>query len=890
MGGLDCDLCLMCVRRYVCLLVGHPCCIVCVFHLLRLCVCRGGGRRSFGRVEERGVRRISRASGVRVCCARSSSSDPNNHMSISPNHWTKKGQGWSILRSSLPRSPKKGNRKGQSPDSGLAATMLQISSSLNEDEDDDDESDEEPFERTMSPGPGLRSRSSSSDVGLRRSRSSGGDVGLHGPSVLTSSGSSGSRFGFEGILTVAPELEGEEEELAVHPFFERQRLVTERSMPTTPIEERIREGPSFSFRRTGFAATAAAALAGFSRSKTSSVASRSPPSSLALTRGSGSQWFNKGSRWSRNAGDSVRSERNSNEENYDSATTDGEQSPGQKIAAGSAAAAATAIEATSAAVTGAAAAAATLESASVMSMQLPGRVVVLAGADGDPANPSIGYSHLEMVELPDDAGGDLPGRRESVGSVAAEVGLPRLSNTFTPLSRRESLATVTFADAPSAAAMEKSLAGPDAVINQQRKWLSGKLEHGVVSGLDSPMIYSRLGNRDLGRAGYQAACVLQARVRGRQCRQRHGDAVLTAVVVASARAQVDRCVKSAGSTSAIRLKLSDLASDGLKRRLSWRAQTSKRMSKMSSASTGTAVAYSSTTLESSASSIDKRGGTDPPIFDGFQPTPSMYARLARAQHWRVCPSCNAVVVEHGEDGSSQCTACLQHFRWAKAALYTPVTSLMQLRQETRWEHEERLRDNDSAPIGWRDVARLYWVHSDRARRSPIALAELRAYRALVFVPLVLSLPALTLVEQRRHAQHQRDSQKLHSLLSQPKRVGPRSSVDVSLTVALPEGRLPWRTSQSPKDDKKVIHQQPALVMVLPPAGAPPVRKRRKKEKPKEEPDPSSPGALLRARSAKQLGEIGTAARAAEDRAPIFHEGKGVYNRPRHASSTSMLHT
>ena len=28
-------LCLMCIRRFVCLLVSHPCCIVCVFHLLR---------------------------------------------------------------------------------------------------------------------------------------------------------------------------------------------------------------------------------------------------------------------------------------------------------------------------------------------------------------------------------------------------------------------------------------------------------------------------------------------------------------------------------------------------------------------------------------------------------------------------------------------------------------------------------------------------------------------------------------------------------------------------------------------------------------------------------------------------------------------------------------
>ena len=28
-------LCLMCIRWFVCLLVSHPCCIVCVFHLLR---------------------------------------------------------------------------------------------------------------------------------------------------------------------------------------------------------------------------------------------------------------------------------------------------------------------------------------------------------------------------------------------------------------------------------------------------------------------------------------------------------------------------------------------------------------------------------------------------------------------------------------------------------------------------------------------------------------------------------------------------------------------------------------------------------------------------------------------------------------------------------------
>ena len=50
MGGLDgweVMLCLVCVRRFVCLLVGHPCGAMCVceFTLLKICVFHGGSQR-----------------------------------------------------------------------------------------------------------------------------------------------------------------------------------------------------------------------------------------------------------------------------------------------------------------------------------------------------------------------------------------------------------------------------------------------------------------------------------------------------------------------------------------------------------------------------------------------------------------------------------------------------------------------------------------------------------------------------------------------------------------------------------------------------------------------------------------------------------------------------
>ena len=50
----------------------------------------------------------------------------------------------------------------------------------------------------------------------------------------------------------------------------------------------------------------------------------------------------------------------------------------------------------------------------------------------------------------------------------------------------------------------------------------------------------------------------------------------------------------------------------------------------------------------------------------------MRARLARKEHWRVCPapSCARVVETRRTDGSARCGGCGACFRWVDAALYT----------------------------------------------------------------------------------------------------------------------------------------------------------------------------------------------------------------------------
>ena len=76
MGDLDgwkVILCLVCVRRFVCLLVGHPCCVMCVcsafaFYLSKICVftAHGGCARSFGHRSHRGAFHLHAGAEARV--------------------------------------------------------------------------------------------------------------------------------------------------------------------------------------------------------------------------------------------------------------------------------------------------------------------------------------------------------------------------------------------------------------------------------------------------------------------------------------------------------------------------------------------------------------------------------------------------------------------------------------------------------------------------------------------------------------------------------------------------------------------------------------------------------------------------------------------------------
>lgn len=121
------------------------------------------------------------------------------------------------------------------------------------------------------------------------------------------------------------------------------------------------------------------------------------------------------------------------------------------------------------------------------------------------------------------------------------------------------------------------------------------------------------------------------------------------------------------------------------------------------------------------------------------PQSSKYLRLARAQHWRHCPSCQHAVEHRDADGSATCMRCDKTFRWVAAEPVVPVSSLRQLRIETNWQYQEMTWACGS--VTTRDVARLYWLSSWTPLTRGAGI-ELLLWRVAISAPLALSLPFL----------------------------------------------------------------------------------------------------------------------------------------------------
>jgi hypothetical protein len=517
-----------------------------------------------------------------------------------------------------------------------------------------------------------------------------------------SSSNQGSMFGVGLSAEVA-----KSSELKQHTFFKRQLLVTEGKVEVQPVEERIRHGPTFSFRRSAAALTFAPAAS-------------DPPDSAASERA---------------------------------------ESPSRH------------------------------------------RVKVVKKMEMSTWGPRWAIESVSHSELP--APAPPPEQEPEPGpGPTSPVVVQSESETRSSATQRDSSSDTRR----SSKELEdpRSRDPPMSDLDRQRRWLDSMLEDSVSYDAMAPTPNDRHGGtKDLGSTGYRyrAASVMQARVRGRRTRVRHGDAVETAVVAASARLQVDRCLKRNAQGSPIRGENQGAGSEylrwvagpsntavGLTHMESWRAGTTTRL--VATATAGSLPVGSKDPSPYPSSVEDNWSGL----------SDSMRNRLARAQHWRLCPSCNAVVTERSDDGSSRCTKCSTGFRWVRAPLYMPCASLAQLRQEIRWEHEERLRELTVDTIGWKDVARLYWVQSDHASRTEIVSTELTLYRALLFGPLLLALPALTLMEKRRHAHVMRDCQLLDKLVKESR--APALPLDPLEPVDLPgDGCFPWSKPKKPRPQR-----------------------------------------------------------------------------------------
>ena len=149
-------------------------------------------------------------------------------------------------------------------------------------------------------------------------------------------------------------------------------------------------------------------------------------------------------------------------------------------------------------------------------------------------------------------------------------------------------------------------------------------------------------------------------------------------------------------------------------------------------------------VESKAQQAEKAYTHNALTDDHGNPLTPGYRRLARAQHWRVCPSCSDVVERRCADGSAECPSCKHQFRWVAAQLVLPTASLHQLLAEFRWQRKEDLLDGTTPNLS--RVIRHYWGPPD-ALLPPTtrgARVKLGAWRFVLATPLTISLPVLLL--------------------------------------------------------------------------------------------------------------------------------------------------
>ena len=347
-----------------------------------------------------------------------------------------------------------------------------------------------------------------------------------------------------------------------------------------------------------------------------------------------------------------------------------------------------------------------------------------------------------------------PPRRGFSGSANFALTLPGLTAS--------SVADDTDSQPASESAAELTYVLKTTPIKQQQSWLDGMLEAGIREGLDSPVIYSDKGNVDLGTVGFKAATTLQAWARGRRAWLQFGDAAAAAMVVASANMQVSAALERVR-------KQEPESSSKLLRTLSWRASAALRLRRLNPnpPKPGAAIHVASVPRDPAADRPFTHGPAANESFvdDNGNLILPKYRKLAEAQHWRVCPQCGRIVEHHYEDGSSECQECMHHFRWMKANLYTPVTSLKELYQEAKWEFEEKVRDRESndKSVRCRDVWRRYWGRSSRPPRTKEAGATFHAYRTVIAAPFHLVLPVVAIKEKIRSSRIKRDCETLRNL-------------------------------------------------------------------------------------------------------------------------------
>lgn len=374
---------------------------------------------------------------------------------------------------------------------------------------------------------------------------------------------------------------------------------------------------------------------------------------------------------------------------------------------------------------------------------------------------------------------DTSAGKETTGTQEFEAMAAPAMQTTTP-------ATTKACDSESTESQPYGMPTP---LDLQRGWLGRMLELGISKGLDSPPMFR-------GTEG-DAAARLQAIVRGRAARLRHGDAIQTAVVVAAARKELEDSTVRAkrrmnlwsfvgrktmleevrhAQSHATLLEGKPLQNSSQSlRALSGCAPGGDAMSKAPLPSYGAAeqkrlcvpaihahVRASTTERLQVLHALARLHAADSSK-DTFDAIPGdrrgpKFKQLARAQHWRRCPQCFGAVEHRQNDGSAVCQQCRCHFGWARAELVVPVASLKELLQEARWDYEELKASGKR--IGYLDVARLHLGRTDWPPRTAALKGKLLLWRGVVGAPFAVALFALTPRERSR----QRSIERTRSLI------------------------------------------------------------------------------------------------------------------------------